>query len=78
MRTLTLPLKDGDIDTCDKRRRVCEMIAQELLRISKAERDRKERMPGNLACGRACQHAEHVANELFEAYLTVSDAFIQF
>jgi len=78
MKTLTLPLKDSDIDTRGKRRRVCEFIAGELCRVAKAEEAYKERIPENLMGSDRYLDAEYASEELLEASISVSNAFDSF
>jgi hypothetical protein len=78
MKTLTLPLKDSDIDTRGKRRRVCEMIADEIWHIYKAEDAYKNRIPQNIALGRCGLYARRATDDLFDAALTLGEAFEPF
>ena len=78
MRTLMLPLKDSDIDTRAKRRRVCNMIAKEVWRICETEEAYKNRIPGNLRGGYHYLYARVASDRLFDAYLTIAEAFEPF
>jgi hypothetical protein len=80
MKTLSLPLTAGDIDTRKKRRRVCAMISAELLRIGSAEEAYMKRIPENMIIGRSRHflYARRASDDLFDAYLIVGEAFEPF
>ena len=78
MKTLLLPLKDNDIDTRGKRRRVCSLIAHEVMRVYEAEEAYKERIPQNIAQGYRYLYANVAAEELLDAGIMLYEAFEPF
>jgi len=78
MKTLALPLQDSDMDTRRKRRAVSKFIANELYRISMAEWAYRDRIPENMANGCKCRYAHKAAEDLFDAFLQVAEAFEPF
>jgi hypothetical protein len=78
MKTLSLPLKDSDIDTRGKRRRACRMISAEIWRIYLAEEAYMLRIPPNIAQGYRYLFARRATDDLLDAAVTVSEAFEPF
>jgi len=78
MKTLTLPLKDSDIDTRAKRRRVCMMIGDAVWRVYEAEYAYKERIPENLKVGYRYLYARVASESLFDACLALYETFEPF
>jgi len=78
MKTLTLPLKDSDIDTRAKRRRICMMLGDAAWSIYEAELAYKERIPENLTFGYRYLYAQVASEYLFDASMTLYSAFEPF
>ena len=78
MKALALPLKDSDLRTRGGRRRVCALIAREVMRVHEAEEAYLARMPENIALGYRGLYARVAANELLDAAITLYEAFVPF
>jgi len=75
MKTLTLPLKDSDIDTREKRRRALKQIRGQLDRIHFKEGIYWMRIPKNLRGGAACLNAEHAMDAIERAMIELDNAY---
>jgi len=78
MKKLTLPLKDSDLGTRAKRRRVCMMIGDAVWRIYEAEYAYKERIPENLKASYRYLYAKVASEYLLDASVTLYEAFEPF
>lgn len=78
MKKLQFPLKDSDIDTRGKRRRVCSLISDELWRIHEAEEAYISRMPENIAAGRRYLYARRATDDLLDAMIALAEAYEPF
>jgi hypothetical protein len=78
MSTFPLPLRESDIDTRGKRRRVCSLIAQEVDRIRAAEEDYMNEIPDNLRSGSMYMYARKAEEDLFDAMILIHEAFVPF
>lgn len=78
MKTLTLPLKNSDIDTRGKRRQVCRFISREIWRIHDVEEAYMHRIPENLAQGQRYLYALRATDDLIDAMVKLAEAFEPF
>jgi len=75
MKTLTIPLKDDDIDTRDKRRRAVRHIREQLDRIHFKEGVYWMRIPKNLRGSIACRNAEYAMDAIEQAIIKLNSAY---
>jgi hypothetical protein len=78
MRKLTLPLTESDFETRGKRRRIANILAGEIMRLYEAESAYKERIPPNFRSSYRYLYASRAESDLFDAAITLYEAFEPF
>jgi hypothetical protein len=78
MKILLLPVTESCIRTQTKRRKVAAILADEVRRLYEAERAYKERIPENLMGSYRYHYSRRAEEDLFDAWLTLSEAFEPF